>query len=355
LDAGSGDGRGAALLAARDRQVIAIDYRPSPLVPPGITVAQGDLTALGAENGSFPGIACLDVLDEVDEVDTARAIVAEFRRTLAPDGVLTVSIRRSRAAAPSPGTVEALVRDAFPGVEALDCGPLVIWRAGSGSAVDHDLLPGRASSTFVGPLPARRFLVASASRIPPLPCVELPGPPLDLAALHATWEGMVQLVRGLRADLTAAREDLQQVQDLRAHLVEAEQELSSMPTLRSMLRTLVAERDGTRELLRSYLRRRPYPQLATALEAFRDADIQVGDEAREALHVLLTELDRRPDLRSIFVVNGEVRMVDFVRWALAAYPNDCSTPLLRRHLPALSLLSERIPRGELVLVRVLDA
>jgi SAM-dependent methyltransferase len=352
LDAGCGDGRGAALLARPGRTVVALDRRPSPFVPPGIDFRQGDLSTLQAPERAFAGIACLDVLDETDEPG---ALLADLCRLLASDGVLVVSVRhrvRGGAASLAPTAVETHLRSAFAYVRCISASVVAEWRFGIEPPLTSTPHSDGGQEHPHWQAPGRRFFVASATALPPFGWLAIPGLPLDLGALREDHEHAVELVRRLHVELATAHEDIQQGEDLRTRLVEAEQEVSTIPDLRAMLRTLRTERDDMHELLRSYLRSRPYPQLAMALEALHGAGIEVGEDVREALHVLLTELDRRPDLQTWLVVDDHVKIADLVAWALGAAAHDRSRPLLARHLSALSWLARRMPLDRTIIARI---
>lgn len=346
LDAGCGDGRGAALLGREGRSVVAIDRCPVPFTPRGIKTMQGDLASLELEAGRFAGIACLDVLDGTE---APRPLLAALRRALAPDGVLVVSLRGGRlpAVGPDPSSlVDESLREAFPHVQRLEGGLVIDWRASPPSAVSQTGDPSNGGGT---PQPTgRRFLIASVAPTQTLPWLLMPGPAFDLEALREDVADAVQLVRQLSVDLARAREDLQQTADLRARLVEAEQDIGRMPDLRATLRKMAAERDALADLLRRALRGRPYVQLAVVLEALHQGGVPVNDATREALHALLSEFDRRADLKDVMSHEGQLRVHDLIRWSVSAPPNDPGRPLLRRHLPVLAALSKRVGRLSIV-------
>ncbi len=346
LDAGCGDGRGAAVLARGGRNVIAVDRDPSPFGVPGVQLTRGDLTALDLADGAVGGIACLDVLDESDAPD---AIVAELRRVLAPDGVVLVSARDGEVFR-SAAAIEAVLRRAFPHVRRSDGGLATTWRtAGAPVATGASAMVGNGDGAAVHA--ERTFFLAAPVAGRELDGIALPGPALDLGTLRTAWTDAVQQMRVLRNELAAVRRDLAQMTELRARLAEAEQEISRLPDLRGMLARIVAERDQLHEVLGDSMRARGYPpQLAVVVEALRDLQLEVGDDLAGALRVLLRELDRRPDLQAAFTDDGRLRVHDLLLWVLRIPPDDGAMALMRPHLPVLGALAKRLRRGQAVVV-----
>jgi hypothetical protein len=301
---------------------------------------QGDLATLDLEPARFAGIACLDVLDETE---APRPLVAALRRALAPDGVVVVSLRNGRLRDVTPdhsSAAEESLCEVFPYVQQV--GGLADRHAGSPQPADQAVHASNGRGTPQPP--GRRFLVASVVPLRSPPRLFVPLPPFDLEALREDVADVAELVRRLRVDLERAREDLQQTSDLRARLMEAEQDISRMPDLRATLRRIVAERDGLADLLRRALRRPPYLQLAVVLEALYQGGVPVNDATREALHALLSELDRRDDLKDVTCQEGRVHVHRLIAWSVTAPPNDPGMPLLRRHIPVLVALAKRIRR-----------
>lgn len=102
LDVGAGDGYLAAQLAARCREVAAVEYEPSGVALarrmledlPNVTVQQGSTYDLAFEDASFDGVVMADVIEHLDEPGAA---AAEMARVLADDGVALISTPHWRA------------------------------------------------------------------------------------------------------------------------------------------------------------------------------------------------------------------------------------------------------------------
>jgi hypothetical protein len=198
----------------------------------------------------------------------------------------------------------------------------------------------------------RWFLAASAEPLPVLPAFAVAGMHLDVSQPYAAWQEAVELVRALRLELASARRELEEMDVLRARLAETEQEISRLPDLRRVMRAVADERDRLREQLRVALRGRLYPQLATVLEALHQAGIAVGDQACEALHLLLCEFERRPDLRAAFSDGAHLRVHDLLRWTLTAPADDPSMGVLRRHHPTFADIAKRLGRRQVIMAPV---
>lgn len=90
LDAGCGEGYGAARLAAAGARVLAVDL-VQPVAAhagrayPGVAVAVAELGALPLPDGAVEAVVCLQVIEHLWDVPGA---LAEFARVLAPGGVL---------------------------------------------------------------------------------------------------------------------------------------------------------------------------------------------------------------------------------------------------------------------------
>jgi SAM-dependent methyltransferase len=93
LDAGSGEGYGAALLnAAGAASIVGLDFDKEAISHAsqryGLDFVQGDIGRLPFADGSFDLIVCFETIEHVS--DGPRA-VAEFRRVLSEDGLLIIS------------------------------------------------------------------------------------------------------------------------------------------------------------------------------------------------------------------------------------------------------------------------
>ena len=93
LDAGCGEGYGAAILRRAARRVVALDYE-APVVAhvagryPSVTAVQGDLQRLPLADGAVEVVANLQVVEHLHDQPS---FVAECARVLRPAGTLLIS------------------------------------------------------------------------------------------------------------------------------------------------------------------------------------------------------------------------------------------------------------------------
>jgi O-antigen biosynthesis protein len=96
LDLGSGEGFGAALLAATAAEVVGVDVDPAAVeharrnyARDGLTFQTGSALDLGAfASGSFGAVVAFEMIEHVSEQER---LLDEVRRVLAEDGILFVS------------------------------------------------------------------------------------------------------------------------------------------------------------------------------------------------------------------------------------------------------------------------
>jgi SAM-dependent methyltransferase len=93
LDAASGEGFGARILAETAARVTGVELDEGAVAHargryPGIDFQTGDVTALPFPDGSFEAVVSFETIEHVDGPERA---IAEFRRVLAPGGILLVS------------------------------------------------------------------------------------------------------------------------------------------------------------------------------------------------------------------------------------------------------------------------
>lgn len=106
LDAGSGPGRDAHLLAARGLRVVGIDLSRNLLkvAAEGKSTARFlpmDIRQLQFRDRSFDGIWCSVVLTHLNQRDVLKAL-KEFRRVLRPGGVLLTIVKKGIGARTGP-------------------------------------------------------------------------------------------------------------------------------------------------------------------------------------------------------------------------------------------------------------
>lgn len=96
LDVGAGDGYLAGRLAARCREVEAVEYEPSGVALASdmladlgnVSVRQGSTYSLDYADAGFDGVVMADV---IEHLDAPGAAVAEMARVLADDGVALIT------------------------------------------------------------------------------------------------------------------------------------------------------------------------------------------------------------------------------------------------------------------------
>jgi SAM-dependent methyltransferase len=95
LDAGCGTGYGSTILAAGNaREVVGVDVAADVLaavsarMPDGVELREADVSNLPFDAGAFDVVVCFEVIEHVND---AVAVLDEFARVLAEDGVLAIS------------------------------------------------------------------------------------------------------------------------------------------------------------------------------------------------------------------------------------------------------------------------
>lgn len=95
LDAGCGVGYGSSILArAGAERVVGIDLDPEAVAATNalgerqVEAVRGDVRQLPFEDAEFDVVVCFETIEHIEEGDAA---LREFRRVLAPDGLLVVS------------------------------------------------------------------------------------------------------------------------------------------------------------------------------------------------------------------------------------------------------------------------
>ncbi len=106
LDAGCGEGYGAALLRRSAARVIGLDYLPDVTAHagrgyPDVDVVQGDLQHLPLRDGSLEAVANLQVVEHLHDQP---GFVAECARVLRPAGTLLITTPNRRTFSPGRDT-----------------------------------------------------------------------------------------------------------------------------------------------------------------------------------------------------------------------------------------------------------
>lgn len=123
LDAACGEGYGSAMLAPVATEVIGVDLDATTVQHAraryrgvgNLDFRQGSVTALDLEDASVDVIVSFETIEHLGDQET---MLAEFRRVLAPDGILVISspdrdTYNGGGAAPNPYHVRELSRDEF--------------------------------------------------------------------------------------------------------------------------------------------------------------------------------------------------------------------------------------------------
>jgi SAM-dependent methyltransferase len=121
LDAACGEGDGSALLARSAASVVGLDVDPAAVGharrryagQPGLEFRLGSVTAIEAPDAAFDLVVSFET---IEHLTGQAAMLDEFRRVLAPDGVLLLSspdrvAYNAQAAEPNPFHVRELDRD----------------------------------------------------------------------------------------------------------------------------------------------------------------------------------------------------------------------------------------------------
>jgi SAM-dependent methyltransferase len=126
LDAACGEGYGSALLARSAASVVGLDVDAATIGhasrryagQPGLQFRHGSVTAIDAPDASFDLVVSFETIEHLLE---QAAMLDEFRRVLAPDGVLLLSspdrvAYNAQSAEPNPFHVRELDRDELVGL-----------------------------------------------------------------------------------------------------------------------------------------------------------------------------------------------------------------------------------------------
>jgi len=262
LDAGCGVGYGSALLAlAGASEVVGVDVAGDILsaaaerMPPGVSLEVGDVTDLDHEEGRFDLVVCFEVIEHLQ--NPARA-VGEFRRVLAPGGLLVVSSPNRDVYPPGnphhvheylPAELEEELARCFPAVRLcrqhtwITSGVLDDQRFAAGDDVALSDVELRKLARDEPGAELYTVALAALGELPQAQGVMELSAPVELRKWDALWHEQAEL---LAEQEQAAREtaaDLAQrvheVWLLRDRLTSAEQELAGVPDLQAQVQELV--------------------------------------------------------------------------------------------------------------------
>jgi O-antigen biosynthesis protein len=281
LDAGCGVGYGAALLAqVEGSEVLGIDLAEEIIeaahgdMPSGVSLEVGDVTELPYEEGRFDLVVCFEVIEHLENPDLA---LDEFRRVLAPAGLLVISSPNRDVYPPGnphhlheyvPAELYEALASRFPAVRMrrqhtwITSGVLDDERFEIGDDTELSDVELRKLSrnetggeiytlalAGLGDLPADRGLVVLNA-------------PLELRKWDELWHEQDEVLREQGSAIREQTADLAQrvheVWALREHLATAETELARIPDLEAQTQELVRLNDELIQLNDELLRRADY-------------------------------------------------------------------------------------------------
>ena len=253
LDAGSGAGYGSLQLAAAGAaEVVGIDVAPEVVAaaeaaaPDRVRFEVGDVRSLDFDDAGFDLITCFEVIEHVDE---QAAVLAEFARVLAPDGLLLISAPNRdvnvpgnphHVHEPTPAELEQLLGAHWPHVRMLQqhnyLASTILAEAGEPEpmepldGVDLRRLVGKAAGDEV-----YAIAIASAAPIPePAQLVTLASP-VEVRQWLERYEEQQTILQGQLNLLEVAKQRDADRAEALERLAEAERELAEQPALRRHL------------------------------------------------------------------------------------------------------------------------
>ena len=277
LDAGCGVGYGTALLAqVEGADVLGIDLAEEIVeaargdMPSGVSLEVGDVTELPYEDGRFDLVVCFEVIEHLESPDLA---LDEFRRVLAPAGLLVISSPNRGVYPPGnphhlheyvPAELEEALATRFPAVRMcrqhtwITSGVLDDERFAVGD--DAELSDVELRKLLRNELGGEIYTLALASRgdLPTDRGLIVLNAPLELRKWDELWHEQDQIL-GRQAEVLSDQEraireqtaDLglrvHDVWALRERLATAEAEIARIPDLNAQVQELVQLND---ELLR---------------------------------------------------------------------------------------------------------
>lgn len=246
LDAASGDGYGALILAqAGARRVVAVDRDPEAVINARqragdeAEVLLADLGNLPLDDASFDVVTCFEAIEHVID---AQGVLDELRRVLRDDGLLLISTPNREVFTPgnphhvheyTPAELEAALRRGFANVRLhRQNAHLASFLAGDDPARTEDgATPLAAEVRKLAAMPSELFTIAAASNaeLPAMGDVLMLGGVFELRELlETTWhwedraisaEADAGASRSERASAVQAREQAERlVEELQAQL-----------------------------------------------------------------------------------------------------------------------------------------
>jgi SAM-dependent methyltransferase len=255
LDAGCGVGYGSALLArAGASEVVGVDVAGDIVsaaaeeMPAGVTLEVGDVTDLDHEEGRFDLVVCFEVIEHLQ--NPARA-VEEFRRVLAPGGLLVISSPNRDVYPPGnphhvheylPGELEEELARCFPAVRLwrqhtwITSGVLDDQRFAAGDDAELNDVELRKLARDQPGAELYTVALAALGELPEAQGVMELSAPVELRKWDALWHEQQAVARETAADLA---QRVHEVWLLRNRLTSAEQELARVPDLQAQVEELI--------------------------------------------------------------------------------------------------------------------
>jgi len=243
LDAGCGMAYGSALLAdAGATTVTGVDLAEDVILAARAAVGgrvdlhAGDVRSLPFEDDAFDLVVCFEVIEHVEE--QAR-VLDEFRRVLAPGGLLAISSPNREAYVPgnphhhhefTPSELEAVLKERWSAVRLQQQHNYVA------SSVTGEQPEVRALSAT--PLGEETYTLALASdaAIPDIPGLVTLAAPVEIRQWVERFESQQEVLQRQADLLATARRDADRRREAQKALADAETRLAALPALRERAR-----------------------------------------------------------------------------------------------------------------------
>ena len=268
LDAGCGTAYGCRLLArAGARQVLGLDIAASVVesvggdLPSTVTLSTGDVRALELESASVELVTCFEVLEQLEDPETA---LDELARVLTPGGLLLVSSPNPGVRPPgnphhgrelTPAELEAALRERLAHVTLLRQRDYIV------SAILSDAEEARGDGEPVQDAPLGKlhpgrpgeetYTIAAAghAELPHLHGLALMTGTLELSEWLSGAEIQTNAIRDRDRQIAGLQQRVGERDQLAVLLTDAEQRAAGIPELRTRIGDLEADlADARREL-----------------------------------------------------------------------------------------------------------
>ena len=260
LDAGCGTAYGCRLLAhAGARRVLGLDIAASVVesvggdLPSTVTLSTGDVRALELESASVELVTCFEVLEQLEDPETA---LDELARVLTPGGLLLVSSPNPGVRPPgnphhrhelTPAQLEAALRERLPHVTLLRQRDYIV------SAILSDAEEARGDGEPVQDAPLGKlhpgrpgeetYTIAAAghAELPHLHGLALMTGTLELSEWLSGAETQTNAIRDRDRQIAGLQQRVGERDQLAVLLTDAEQRAAGIPELRTRIGDLEAD------------------------------------------------------------------------------------------------------------------